>query len=102
MMIALAMIGVYLLFVSLNFFVLQMELSIEDMSEEDFRAALFLMWCPVVNIFGLLINALMLIDQIYRIQKKKRIEEKRPSFHERLFSIQKVNGKYQKRKQENK
>jgi len=79
-----------------------MELSFEDMNEDEFKESIFLMWFPLVNAVALLIHIISLASVINKVQKRKRIEENRPSFHERLFSVQKVNGKYQKKKQVNK
>lgn len=94
----LTLVGLYFLFVSLNYFVLRMELSFEDMSEDEFKESIFIMWFPVVNVVGLLVQTVSLIIIINNVQKQKRTKENRASFHERLFSVQKVNGKYQKKK----
>ena len=98
MMIFWGVVSSYFLFVSLNYFILRMELSLVGMSQDDFKISLFFMWLPAINVFGLLINMAGLLIAVHNMQKQKRIKTNQPSFHERLFSIQKVNGRYEKRK----
>lgn len=89
----------YIVSVSLYYLSFRFLLSVEDVSEEDFKMSIILMWVPVLNLVDFFINLFMAANAIQKRNEEKRKVENKPSFHERLYAVQKVNGKYRKKKE---